>query len=158
MNFKLSIALISMLLLSGCNLLDLVDPKSRTLAVLDMSNVELSEDEYLRSDVFSLIEDSTSISGHFEIKFKLITWTEDYGLELFVLKDSEFTKYKNRRGFTAKLIETIIKPGTYNYSTDEYTGGSYRIVVDNTNLGREATDTDGFDDIATFDILVKLKD
>ena len=124
--------------------------------VLDVQNRKLSEDYYFYSNSISLYNGEVSKTGNFDLLFNLESWPEDYGLELFVMEELEFAKYQENLSFRVKFRQTIMSPGTHQYSTSRFTGGNYRIVVDNTNMGWEDTDFDLVDDEAKYDLTVWL--
>jgi hypothetical protein len=134
------------------------DHQDEGTIVWEFEDARLSEDYYMVSESISLYSGEVSKRGYFDLKFKLERWTEHYGLELFVMEELEYAKYRESLDFKVRFRTTITSPGTHRYETDTFTGGHYRIVVDNTDYGWEDTDFDFVDDEAKFDFTVWLKE
>jgi len=151
------IILISINIFNGCyREVNPIQPPQDIL-VMSLENRLLPEDYYAHSDAISLYNGEVARSGYFHLELNLKSWTEEYGIELFVIEDLEFAKYQEGLGFNVKFRQTIKTRGLHKYDTSRYTGGHYRIVIDNTDRGWEDTDWDGSDDIATIDFIAYLK-
>ena len=128
----------------------------QSATIFDVKDIVLPENQFYYTSVISFYNGDIPKSASFELKFTLKTWTEDYGLELFVMTDLEFAKYREGLSFEALFRQTIKTKGLHTYETERYTGGHYRVVVDNTDAGWEDTDWDGIDDIVKFDFKILL--
>jgi hypothetical protein len=111
--------------------------------VFRWEDISIEENSYTYLGIPIEIEVNSTIHGIFE----LYEWTEDYSLEIILLKEEEFDNFKNgiNNFIWSKSVPTKDK---FNYSIENVEPGSYRLIVDNSDLGNELTDTDGIDDIA----------
>lgn len=121
--------------------------------ILDVRWMRLPEGTYHFTDLVSLSGDRT---GYIELSLTLETWPEHYGLEYFVLEESEFAKLQDNQTFRANTHKTITTKGTYADSTEIDYNRDYRIIIDNSDSGWEKTDTDSIEDNPVFHITVRL--
>lgn len=116
-------------------------------SIYKWSDISLEENYYTYLSIPIEIAETSTIHGIFELS----DWSEDYNLELILLKDTYFEDFKN--GINNFIWNENIKTkDTYKYSINNVEPGSYRLIVDNSDLGYELTDTDENNDIAYFNM------
>lgn len=113
---------------------------------------DLDEDYYMSSDVFILPFD-----GYLQIEYRLISWPQDYGVELMLMSQSQYNYYQNGESFSAYWHETVVSEGFHTYQSSPMPANrSMRFIVDNTDWGWEDTDFDFVNDRAVYDVVVTL--
>ncbi len=127
------------------------------ITVTERTDRYLPEDRYFASDKVSLSLDGLTRSGYFRIELDLLEWTKHYDLEVFVMDESEYVKYVNGSNFGVWFHESFSELGSHIYETESFSGGHFRVVLDNTDKGWEDTDWDGSDDIAKYNLNIYLK-
>ncbi len=97
-------------------------------------------------------------SGRLFVFFRIRSWPEDYGVELFVIP-SEYLESFEMGYFNESLWVKIFKEmGLHTVETDTVEAGDeIRIIVDNSDRGWESTDYDGLNDKIVFDLEVYLR-
>jgi len=140
-----------MLLLTGCpgTVSAPPTPQPTVVTLIDDSDRHLNEQHYLwYGDPITIDK-----SGRIDVYFNLKEWDEDYRLEIIFLTVDNFLHFKNDETFSAVDHRSILYTGVYEFNFN-VSPGSYYLVVDNSDLGWENTDWDGYNDDAVFDLHV----
>jgi|GEM_PF-1139618 len=136
-------------LLPGCIEIKQALEESSKKVLVSYTNVYLDEDYYLPHGPITLVSDSSDLFVDLNLK----AWDEDYGLELFLMTDSNFAIYQSgSNSFEVVDHVTFYTEGPQAWVFINVPPGVYYFVVDNTDLGWEETDWDGENDVAVFDL------
>ncbi len=90
------------------------------------------------------------------IPVKVYRWKSRYALEVFFMNSWGFERYRSGKSFSTIARENILSSGEYLIRASRVGPGYYYVVVDNTDKGWSATDFDGENDYAVFDIEVYI--
>lgn len=82
--------------------------------------------------------------------FDLSHWDGDYGLEILLMTSSDFANFKSGYSYSA-WHKSIYVEGLHSFRFVDVTPGNYVLIIDNSDLGWDTTDSDGVNDYAVLD-------
>lgn len=122
--------------------------------LLYSGRITLPEDYYFASEAFY-----PTRNGKFFVDLNLQQWAGDYDLEVFLMSESEFQRYRQGPDFGVLWRANLPYRNHYQLLTGLVTSGSYyRLVIDNTDDGWASTDFDGIDDTAEIDLKIYFRE
>lgn len=144
----LGLLIVVIILLSGCIF---VPPANQGQWVLKdyWQHYILSEHYYTYS--YSLYAGYTT--DRIKISISCST-APSYGFEVWIMTQTQFNNFVNFK--TVSVVDHFtVYSGSYTFYSDAISpGGTYRVVIDNTDYGWVDTNWDGYDDYCRFDAQV----